>query len=77
MAGNGPHNRPPRIFAVREAEDGGGGKRPAQPAPAHLRLEAVVDHSGATGKQVTLRAELTDAKGNSVSQTVIRAYDVR
>ncbi|MEV0170200.1 S8 family serine peptidase [Streptomyces sp. NPDC050803] len=41
------------------------------------RWEAVVEHSGATGKQVTLRAELTDAKGNSVSQTVIRAYDVR
>lgn len=39
--------------------------------------EAVVDHSGATGKQVTLRAELTDAEGNSVSQTVTRAYDVR
>ncbi|CCK26543.1 peptidase S8 and S53 [Streptomyces davaonensis JCM 4913] len=39
--------------------------------------EAVVDHGGATGKPVTLRTELTDAKGNSVSQTVQRAYDVR
>ncbi|MFD7132915.1 S8 family serine peptidase [Streptomyces sp. NPDC059894] len=38
---------------------------------------AVVDHSGATGKSVTLRADMTDANGNSVSQTVTRAYDVR
>ncbi|MFE5911088.1 S8 family serine peptidase [Streptomyces wedmorensis] len=38
---------------------------------------ATVDHAGATGKQVTLRTELTDANGNSVTQTVIRAYDVR
>ncbi|MEU6372015.1 S8 family serine peptidase [Streptomyces sp. NPDC046909] len=38
---------------------------------------ASVDHSGATGKQVTLRAEMTDANGNSVSQIVSRAYDVR
>ncbi|MGW2557715.1 S8 family peptidase [Streptomyces sp. NPDC001514] len=38
---------------------------------------ASVDHTGASGKQVTLRAELTDARGNSVRQTVVRAYDVR
>jgi hypothetical protein len=38
---------------------------------------ATVHHSGAQGKQVTLRAELTDANGNSVVQTVTRAYDVR
>ncbi|MEV6205329.1 S8 family serine peptidase [Streptomyces sp. NPDC051771] len=38
---------------------------------------ATVDHAGATGKQVTLRTELTDAHGNSVTQTVVRAYDVR
>ncbi|MFF1478692.1 hypothetical protein ACFVYD_14160 [Streptomyces sp. NPDC058301] len=38
---------------------------------------AVVDHAGAVGRQVTLRAELTDAHGSSVTQTVTRAYDVR
>ncbi|WP_370415541.1 S8 family serine peptidase [Streptomyces fradiae] len=38
---------------------------------------ATVDHAGAGGKQVTLKTELTDAHGNSVTQTVIRAYDVR
>ncbi|MCP3820816.1 hypothetical protein NLX86_22775 [Streptomyces sp. A3M-1-3] len=41
------------------------------------RWTATVDHAGAAGKQVTLRSELTDAKGNSVTQTVVRAYDVR
>lgn len=38
---------------------------------------ATVDHGGAAGKQVTLKARLTDSKGNSVTQTVTRAYDVR
>ncbi|QNS03466.1 S8 family peptidase [Streptomyces xanthii] len=38
---------------------------------------ATVDHTGATGKQVTLKVALTDAKGNAVTQTVNRAYDVR
>ncbi|MFF5287461.1 S8 family serine peptidase [Streptomyces sp. NPDC013171] len=38
---------------------------------------ATVDHTDASGKQVTLRAELEDANGNSVTQTVTRAYDVR
>ncbi|MFC8506777.1 S8 family serine peptidase [Streptomyces sp. NPDC057411] len=38
---------------------------------------ATVNHADATGRHVTLRAELTDANGNSVTQTVIRAYDVR
>ncbi|MFI9759902.1 S8 family serine peptidase [Streptomyces sp. NPDC051963] len=38
---------------------------------------AMVDHSGASGRQVTLRARLTDTNGNSVTQTVTRAYDVR
>ncbi|MGW7413631.1 S8 family serine peptidase [Streptomyces sp. NPDC054863] len=38
---------------------------------------ATVDHAGATGKQVTLKTELTDAHGNSVTQLVARAYDVR
>ncbi|MGP4008396.1 S8 family serine peptidase [Streptomyces sp. 4N124] len=39
--------------------------------------KAVVDHSGATGKQVTLRVRMTDMNGNSVTQIVTRAYDVR
>ncbi|MCN9240625.1 S8 family serine peptidase [Streptomyces sp. RY43-2] len=38
---------------------------------------ATVNHAGASGKQVTLKAQLTDANGNSVTQTVIRAYDIR
>ncbi|MFJ3901576.1 S8 family peptidase [Streptomyces sp. NPDC090025] len=38
---------------------------------------ATVNHAGATGKQVTLKTQLTDANGNSVTQTVVRAYDVR
>ncbi|MFJ5711312.1 S8 family peptidase [Streptomyces sp. NPDC093105] len=38
---------------------------------------ATVNHTGATGKRVTLKTELTDAHGNSVTQTVVRAYDVR
>ncbi|MFD3942548.1 S8 family serine peptidase [Streptomyces sp. NPDC058579] len=38
---------------------------------------ATVNHAGAAGKPVTLKTELTDAKGNSVTQTVVRAYDVR
>ncbi|MFF1508043.1 S8 family serine peptidase [Streptomyces sp. NPDC058326] len=38
---------------------------------------ATVNHAGASGKPVTLRTELTDANGNSVTQTVVRAYDVR
>ncbi|MEU9294863.1 S8 family peptidase [Streptomyces sp. NPDC048266] len=38
---------------------------------------ATVNHAGATGEPVTLKTELTDANGNSVTQTVVRAYDVR
>ncbi|MEU2672588.1 S8 family serine peptidase [Streptomyces sp. NPDC007164] len=38
---------------------------------------AVLDLTAATGKQVTTKATLTDAKGNAVTQTITRAYDVR
>lgn len=38
---------------------------------------ATVDHAGASGRTVTLRTELTDAKGNSVTQLVLGAYAVR
>ncbi|MEU9163639.1 S8 family serine peptidase [Streptomyces sp. NPDC048424] len=41
------------------------------------RWTAVVDHAGASGKPVSLKVELTDAKGATVTQTVARAYDVR
>ncbi|MFG2058717.1 hypothetical protein ACGFI9_32310 [Micromonospora sp. NPDC048930] len=39
--------------------------------------DLVVDHTGDSGKQVSLRVEFTDAKGAKVSQTITRAYDVR
>lgn len=39
--------------------------------------DLVVDHTGDTGKQVSLRVELTDAHGAKVLQTITRAYDVR
>ncbi|MEE1809238.1 S8 family peptidase [Streptomyces sp. BE133] len=38
---------------------------------------ATVNHTGAAGKPVTLKTELTDANGNSVIQTVNDAYAVR
>ncbi|MGC0333749.1 subtilisin family serine protease [Streptomyces sp. SAI-170] len=38
---------------------------------------AVLDHTGASGKPVTLKTEITDERGNTVAQTVTRAYDVR
>ncbi|MFI5986210.1 S8 family peptidase [Streptomyces sp. NPDC051555] len=41
------------------------------------RWSAVVDHTGASGKPVSLKIELTDAKGATVTQMVGRAYGVR
>ncbi|MGW1410579.1 S8 family serine peptidase [Streptomyces sp. NPDC002403] len=41
------------------------------------RWTAVLDHTGASGKQVTLKTTVTDANGNAVTQTITRAYDVR
>ncbi|MFF2897660.1 S8 family serine peptidase [Streptomyces sp. NPDC057966] len=38
---------------------------------------AVLDLTGASGKQVMTKATLTDADGNAVTQTITRAYDVR
>ncbi|MFE7333085.1 S8 family serine peptidase [Streptomyces sp. NPDC057565] len=38
---------------------------------------AILDHTGASGKQVTMKASLTDTNGNAVTQTTTRAYDVR
>ncbi|MGO4463029.1 hypothetical protein AB4039_37970 [Streptomyces sp. M-16] len=41
------------------------------------RWTAVVNHAGASGKPVSLKVELTDAKGATVTQTVERAYRIR
>ncbi|MEU7701776.1 hypothetical protein ACF064_25145 [Streptomyces sp. NPDC015492] len=57
--------------------DGGTTWTEAQVSQQGGHWTATVNHAGATGKQVTLRTELTDAHGNSVTQTVVRAYDVR
>jgi subtilisin family serine protease len=57
--------------------DGGETWTQAETAQRDGRWTATVNHSEASGKQVTLRAELTDSNGNSVVQTVTRAYDVR
>ncbi|MGW0703567.1 hypothetical protein ACWD0A_30545 [Streptomyces sp. NPDC002867] len=38
---------------------------------------ATVNHAGAPGRTVTLKTELTDAKGTSVPQLVVGAYAVR
>ncbi|MET7367569.1 S8 family serine peptidase [Streptomyces sp. NPDC005566] len=43
----------------------------------HGRWTAVLDHTGAAGKQVTMKVTLTDANGNAVTQTITRAHDVR
>ncbi|MCX5007163.1 S8 family serine peptidase [Streptomyces sp. NBC_00638] len=51
--------------------------RPADMSRRDGRWTATVDHAGADGEQVALRAELTDANGISVVQTVTRAYEVR
>ncbi|MFG3527006.1 S8 family serine peptidase [Streptomyces sp. NPDC047917] len=38
---------------------------------------AVLDLTGATGKQVMTKATVKDTNGNAVTQTITRAYDVR
>ncbi|GAA2327993.1 S8 family serine peptidase [Streptomyces kunmingensis] len=57
--------------------DGGETWTEAETARRGGAWTATVDHAGASGKQVTLKAQLTDSRGNSVTQTVTRAYDVR
>ncbi|MFE6754013.1 S8 family serine peptidase [Streptomyces sp. NPDC057684] len=57
--------------------DGGTTWTEAPTAQSDGKWSATVNHAGASGKQVTVKAELTDSKGNSVTQTVTRAYDVR
>lgn len=63
--------------ALSYSYDGGKTWRSARTAHTGGTWTATVDHAGAAGEQVTLKSELTDTKGNSVSQTVVRAYDVR
>lgn len=57
--------------------DDGQTRKPAGMSRRDGRWTATVDHAGAGGERVALRAELTDANGNSVVQTVTRAHDVR
>lgn len=57
--------------------DGGTTWTEAQVSQQGGAWTATVNHAGAAGKPVTLKTELTDANGNSVTQTVVRAYDVR
>ncbi|MGW1023583.1 S8 family peptidase [Streptomyces sp. NPDC002577] len=57
--------------------DGGQTWTEAKTAEEDGTWTATVNHAGASGKPVTLKAELTDANGNSVTQIVTRAYDVR
>ncbi|NYV72931.1 S8 family serine peptidase [Streptomyces sp. UH6] len=56
-----------------------GGQTWTRAATAHKdgRWYATVNHAEGSGRTVTLRTELTDANGNSVSQTVDDAYAVR
>ncbi|MFJ3586879.1 S8 family serine peptidase [Streptomyces sp. NPDC090127] len=57
--------------------DGGTTWTEAQVSQRGGTWTATVHHAGASGRPVTLKTELTDAQGNSVTQTVVRAYDVR
>ncbi|MGW2301857.1 hypothetical protein [Streptomyces sp. NPDC001809] len=57
--------------------DGGTTRTEAQVSQQGGHRTATVNHADATGEQVTSRTELTDAHGDSVTQTVVRAYDVR
>ncbi|MFJ2135420.1 S8 family serine peptidase [Streptomyces sp. NPDC087228] len=57
--------------------DGGTTWTQAPTEQQHGKWTAVLDHTGAAGKQVMLKATLTDSNGNAVTQTITRAYDVR
>ncbi|MFJ9175476.1 S8 family peptidase [Streptomyces sp. NPDC102360] len=63
--------------ALSYSYDGGETWTEAKTSKRDGRWTATVDHAGASGEQVTLKAQLTDSNGNSVTQTVTRAYDVR
>ncbi|MFD9219468.1 hypothetical protein ACFWDI_05430 [Streptomyces sp. NPDC060064] len=57
--------------------DGGGTWTEAATSQQGGAWTATVNHAGAAGEPVTLKAELTDANGNSVTQLVADAYAVR
>ncbi|MEV7850809.1 S8 family serine peptidase [Streptomyces sp. NPDC088183] len=57
--------------------DGGTTWTQAQTEQQHGEWTAVLDHTGAAGKQVMLKATLTDSNGNAVTQNITRAYDIR
>ncbi|MGW3497950.1 S8 family peptidase [Streptomyces sp. NPDC001020] len=66
-----------RAAKLSYSYDGGTTWSKAATAEHEGTWTATVNHAGASGKQVTLKVELTDTNGNSVTQTVTRAYDVR
>ncbi|MFF1451421.1 hypothetical protein ACFVYF_25280 [Streptomyces sp. NPDC058274] len=85
-AGRVPARRAHRgeaVVLVRRWRDGGGETTVARPGTAaktgrrNGEGAATVHHRRASGNQVTLKADMTDDRGNSVTQTVTRAYDVR
>ncbi|MCX4733690.1 S8 family serine peptidase [Streptomyces sp. NBC_01363] len=57
--------------------DGGTTWTKAPTEQQHGKWTAVLDHTGAAGKQVMLKATLTDSNGNAVTQNITRAYDIR
>ncbi|MEU9314642.1 S8 family serine peptidase [Streptomyces sp. NPDC048295] len=66
-----------RAATLSYSYDGGTTWTQAPTEQRNGRWTAVLDHTGASGKQVALRTTVTDANGNAVSQTITRAYDVR
>ncbi|WP_326793418.1 S8 family serine peptidase (plasmid) [Streptomyces sp. NBC_00841] len=57
--------------------DGGATWTEAKTSHGSAGWTATVDHAGAAGKTVTLKTELTDDRGNAVTQTVESAYGLR
>lgn len=62
---------------VATSNDGGTTWTDAVVAQSGGEWTATVDHTGASGKTVALRLELTDGNGNKVTQVVQAAYAVR
>ncbi|MFI6121971.1 S8 family peptidase [Streptomyces sp. NPDC051064] len=62
---------------VSYSYDGGQTWAEATTAQQNGHWTATVNHADAAGKTVTLKTELTDSNGNSVTQTVVSAYAVR
>lgn len=62
--------------SVQASLDDGKTWRPARVSGAGLNHTVLVDHPAAGGGFVSLRASATDSAGNTVEQTVIRAYKI-